>query len=314
MQRPGDRGVHLDAPAQPAAERRPPPGPAERDPPVVRRARVVEEGAGVADGLAAPAERLDDVRHRFGDDEVADPTSTRPRMTDIRASAPPAASTACPARIRAPAVSTLTPATPSPRTRSTRACSCTTTPRSISLARRPSARRPGCTVAPSGAYTPRRKTGESQCSRTCAGVSSTSRSPTPSSSAARAEARPTSSCASVGRHPQLAPAPVPRVDALLVAPAPDRLGARLGRACELERRPRAEAVAQRVEAEPGAVAEAAVAAAGPVAAEIGLEQDDACVGRRLEEMPGAPHARVAAADHDDVGADVARPAAARRRS
>ena len=126
-------------------------------------------------------------------------------------------------------------ASPCPRTLRTRACSWTATPRSMSRRRSPSARRPGCTIAPSGAKTPRRKTGEAQCSRTWPGLRSRSRSATPSSAAASIAARPTSSCAGRRGDAQLAAAPVPGVDVLLLAPAADGLRALLRRRREGER-------------------------------------------------------------------------------
>ena len=155
VQRRGDRG---STPRAPRGARR---TPAARRPSRTRSARrrrpgVVQERAGVADASPAPAELLDDVGHRLGHDEVAGATRTRRASRRMRASAPPAASTACPARMRAPAVSTLTPAAPSPRTRQDPRMLVERSRRgSISRAARPSARR--ARVAPSRrrARTPR---------------------------------------------------------------------------------------------------------------------------------------------------------------
>jgi hypothetical protein len=61
----GHLGIDLHLAAEPRAAAHPPARPAERDPPVGRRARVVQQGALVGDRLAArPPERLDDVGHR----------------------------------------------------------------------------------------------------------------------------------------------------------------------------------------------------------------------------------------------------------
>src|SRR5829696_5237617 len=64
--------VDLHPPAGARAGRHPAAGPAEHDPPVARRARVVQQRASVGDCLAAvPAEPLDHVRDRLGADDVA---------------------------------------------------------------------------------------------------------------------------------------------------------------------------------------------------------------------------------------------------
>ena len=67
-----DLVVDLHPAAGPRARRHPAAGPAEHDPPVARRARVVQQRAAVGDRLAAgPAERLDHVGHRLRADDVA---------------------------------------------------------------------------------------------------------------------------------------------------------------------------------------------------------------------------------------------------
>ena len=67
-----------------------------------------------------------------------------------------------------------------------------------------------------------------------------------------------------------------------------------------ERALRAEALDQVGQVRPQRLGEAAVATARPVAADAGLEQHDA--GAAPAQLPRGPHPRVAAAEHDDVGA------------
>ena len=95
----------------------------------------------------------------------------------------------------------------------------------------------------------------------------------------------------------------PGVDVLLGAPGADRLHA-LGRgATDVQRALATEALDQRRQMRPQRLAEAAVAPARAVAAQLGLEQHD----RRAAQLqlPRRPQPRVAAADDDDVSADVA---------
>ena len=67
-----DAVVDVHPAARPRAGRHPPAGPAEHDPVIARRPHVVQQRAPVGDRLAAaPAERVDHVRHRLGADDVA---------------------------------------------------------------------------------------------------------------------------------------------------------------------------------------------------------------------------------------------------
>ena len=104
-----------------------------------------------------------------------------------------------------------------------------------------------------------------------------------------------------GRDLQVAGVPEPGVHPLALAELADPGDGGLGGAGDGERRLRPPAPAHARQREPHHVAEAAVAAARPVPAAAGLEQDDARLRLERLDVPRRPHPRVAAADHDEVG-------------
>ena len=97
----------------------------------------------------------------------------------------------------------------------------------------------------------------------------------------------------------------PGVDLLLATPGADRvdaLGRRLGdRASALV----AEAPAECRQPDPQRLAEATVASARPVPADVGLDHRDPGSRLRRQHVPGRPQTRVTAADHHHVGLVVA---------
>ena len=105
------------------------------------------------------------------------------------------------------------------------------------------------------------------------------------------------------QHPALAQ---PDVDALGLREGAHARDDRLARACDVERGRVAEALSHPRQVRPVAVAEAAVAAARPAAALVGLEDDD--VERRLPllQRERGPEARETAADDGDVRVRVTR--------
>src|SRR5204863_1288580 len=100
---------------------------------------------------------------------------------------------------------------------------------------------------------------------------------------------------------EVASAPVPDVDVVLLRPGRDLVDALDRGAADLQGLRLAVHLAQQVELLPEPIEEPAVAPARASAADVLLEEDD--VDRRvalLQEV-GAPHAGVAASDDDDVG-------------
>ena len=106
-----------------------------------------------------------------------------------------------------------------------------------------------------------------------------------------------------GRDLQVAGAPEPGVDAPAASqnsPIPcDRARRRRGRPPAPPPSPQRSRM--RRQREPHRVAEAAVAPARPVAAAVGLEQDDPRLGLQRLRVPGRPEAGEAAADDEHVG-------------
>ena len=98
----------------------------------------------------------------------------------------------------------------------------------------------------------------------------------------------------------------PRVDAVGLAPRADLGGGAPARHEQLERIRLAVGGDHVADVPPPAVAEAAVAAARPAAADVGLEQHDVEVRVALLQEPRGPHPRVAAAEDHDVGGRVPR--------
>ena len=301
-----DLVVDLHPPARPRARRHPPAGPAEHDPVVARRAHVVQQRAPVGDRLAAaPAERVDHVRHRLGADDVAggdrQPVAQRRRACRSPRSC---ANTAVRARTRPPSRSRT--ATPSGDRAACRSRGC---PRGSarrarsSRSRSPNASRAGCTVAPRGTNTPPRNTGESQRARAVGGVLREHGRAVDRVGARRRPARARSTRTARRRARYQASTPSASHQAPIASTvSPRGVDPRL-------RRRVAVVGAQRRQAEVQARHEAAVAPARPVAAAAGLEHHDARVGLGGEHVPGGPQPGVAAADDDDVGAR-ARPRAA----
>ena len=106
---------------------------------------------------------------------------------------------------------------------------------------------------------------------------------------------------------------VPRVDLLGRAPRADRLD-RLHRGlAQLARQRLAVLLAQQRQVQPQRGEEAAVAPARAHPAALGLEHHHARVRLRLGDLPRRPQPGVAAADHHDVGVDVAGQRGHRRR-
>ena len=109
-----------------------------------------------------------------------------------------------------------------------------------------------------------------------------------------------------GRDLEVAGAAEPGIDLLRLAEVLDPVDRVDGGAGDRQRALGAPALAHARQREPHHVAEAAVAPARPLAAALGcLEQDDPRLGLELLQVPGGPHPRVAAADHDDVGVALA---------
>ena len=154
-------GVELGAAAQPRAHRDPAAAPAEGDAAVRGGAEVVDQGAAVGDALAAgPADLLEQLGHRLGEDDVGggdrEPAAQRPAPAPWRRRRSPAP--------RAPARTVpRRRCAPRPRPAPSRSAAHRRglvaarrrAPRSRS--RRPSARRAGCTVAALGETAPPRK-------------------------------------------------------------------------------------------------------------------------------------------------------------
>src|SRR5918999_771162 len=98
--------------------------------------------------------------------------------------------------------------------------------------------------------------------------------------------------------------PEPGVDALRLAPLADRAHALRRGLAGGQRALVAEALAQRRQVRPQRLAEAAVAAARPVAADRGLEQHHRSA--RVGQVPCRPHPGIAAADDHDIGGQLPR--------
>ena len=97
---------------------------------------------------------------------------------------------------------------------------------------------------------------------------------------------------------------VPGVDPLRVAPRPDPAHRALGRAADLDGTRVAGSLAQRRQVVPERGHEPAVPAARAVTAQFGIDDEDVGAGFELLDVPGRPHPEVAAADDENVGADV----------
>jgi hypothetical protein len=206
---------------------------------------------------------------------------------------------------RAAAVTTSTPAAPRSTTCRTRVCSKTRAPRSSTRAagRAPGARLHGRRRRQQHARRGTRAT--RSVPRTAAASSARTRSAAPCRAATATASSPDAVLRLRRRDDELPAAPEPRVDALALAPGGDRVDRVLGRAGDGQRAVLAEARDQRRQVEPQVLDEPAVAAARPVAAHVGLQDDDPRVGRRPQHVPRRPQPAVAAADHDDVGVQVA---------
>jgi hypothetical protein len=102
------------------------------------------------------------------------------------------------------------------------------------------------------------------------------------------------------RDAQIARLVVPGVDVVAGAPGADRGHGLAGGIEQLARGVVAEALAQRRGAQPERLAEAAVAPARPGTADAALQQEDTQARLRIEQVPGGPHPRVAAADDDHI--------------
>ena len=288
--------VDLDATVRGAPRRR-----AARRPSRARSARRAWCGSSAGSvrpsvmHAAGPADLLEQVGHRLGQDDVGGGHG-RPRAPGDRARRSATASTAAPARTLPPAVSATIPDARRAGAR-TRACSNTCT-RARSAAGAGRARGAPAAAWRSPARAPRRNSGERQRSRTCSALSSWTASGAPSAAAApRRRGRPRRRA---GRSRRTC-SPTGRTRRRLVVPAPVAdLGDRPARG--VEQAPGglvAEALPDGRRAEPERLAEAAVAPARTVAADAALEQRP--VRLRLEQPPGGPHAGVAAADHEHVG-------------
>ena len=296
-----DVRVDLHPPARARAGRHPAAGPAEDDPVVARRAHVVQQRAPVGDRLAAaPAELVEHVRHRLGADDVAggdrepvaqrrqrparrvdgehrharpDPPAARGRDREPvghRAHAGrPAALEDRARRGRAAARAARTPAAPGARSRS-----------------RARTRRRG-TPASRSAPAPPRRPGRAR-------VVAVDRL---GADAVLRRRR---------RDAQLAAAPVPRVDALGLAPRADRVdrrargvGPRGRRRLAVRRRAASGRLRSRLDTKPP------LRPLGPCPQRPASSSTTRASGSASSSVPGRPHAGVAAADHDDVGPRVA---------
>ena len=98
---------------------------------------------------------------------------------------------------------------------------------------------------------------------------------------------------------------IPGVDALGLAELADLAHRVRGGVGDRDRVGVAQQLAQPRQRHPERLAEAAVAAARPVAADVGLEQRDLRPGLGREQVPGGPHARVSAPDDRDVHVEIA---------
>ena len=103
---------------------------------------------------------------------------------------------------------------------------------------------------------------------------------------------------------QVSAPPVPGLDPVLGAEPPDLVHRVLSGLRDPGRSRPPEALAQGVHAEPHGVGKAAVPSAGPMPAAIGLQQDHLRLRLQLRELPGRPHPRVAAPDHEHVTAQL----------
>ena len=99
---------------------------------------------------------------------------------------------------------------------------------------------------------------------------------------------------------QVAALPVPGVNVLLRAEPADLVNGILRGSQNSRRACSPDPIAKGVRAEPQRVGEAAVPAAWPVPAAIGVEQDHARLRLELGDLPGGPHAGVPGADHEHV--------------
>ena len=90
-----------------------------------------------------------------------------------------------------------------------------------------------------------------------------------------------------------------RIDVLCGAPVRDGVDGVGRRPGDAQRGGRAEELRHLGEPAPKSLKEPSVASARPVATSVRLENDYVRTG--LGQMPGRPHAQVAAADDDDVG-------------
>ena len=262
-------GVDLDAAAEPRARGEPAAAPAERDPAVAGGAEVVHERAGVGDALAAgPAELLEHVGDRLGQDDVRG-GDRDPRAQRLEAARGGVDGQHGGARAHAAAGGLGRHAARRRVQRAHPRALVDRDARAMTRARRPSASRAGWTVASSATSSPRRKRGESQRARTPPRVSARTRlrrrrGDDRRRSRRRARARWRPSCSPARREPG--------VDALLGAPRADRLARSPTTRGRPQRPLAAEALDQRRQVRPQRLAEAAVAPARPVAAQLGLQQ------------------------------------------
>jgi hypothetical protein len=297
----GRARIDLDAPVQAGAVGGPAAAPAQQDPPVPGRAEVVQEGAAVGDALAArPAQPLDHVGHGLGEDDVGrghrQPRAELGQPAHRRSGREHggAGAHAAGGRLGQHAVSArLQP------------------PHARALEQQRAAlHEPASQPEREPRRLQRREVGDQDASAEEGRVAARTRLARPQldhplGCAERGRGRrrlaPDTVEGGRRRHAHVAGPVEPGVHVLGTGPVADR-GHGVARGVQQRsRKSVAEAAPQRRGRQPHRLAEAAVAPARAVSADIALEQGHR--GTRLEHVPGRPHPCVAAADHHHVGAD-----------